>query len=121
MQRTVIFRIEVDGVGVYRSRAAWIMYDHDHKAIYEYQQPTPHPSPEQDSALEWQYGQTDYYFGFGSMEQFNRWVYSHEMRQQLHDAGAVLVMYSTDDYSIGNTQAVFRKATAIRVGEAPLV
>lgn len=83
-----------------------------------------HPSPWQDAALRDAWagldGKHNYIFGFSTIAQLKSWIYRREMRRDLEEAGFRVVVYQTDDYFLGDTQAVFRKSTAIVQNELRL-
>jgi hypothetical protein len=86
-----------------------------------------HPAPEDDSKFvrsfesltgkSWHtYGEIRHYrFGFSSVDQFKRWVFNDVWRKALDDEGYVIVVYDARDYAVGDTQAVFRPATATQL------
>lgn len=87
-----------------------------------------HPSPMEDQSIRpfWiNLMQTDYadkyYFGFSSMDQLRRWIFSEEYMNHLKHKHMVIGIYQTDDYHIGDTQMVFRKERAIRIGAADII
>lgn len=87
-----------------------------------------HPAPWCDEQLKphWDnlYNNNDsihYYFGFCSLEQMRRWFYDADLNRQMRDDGVNIEIWQTDDYFIGDTQMIFRKATATLVGNDDLI
>lgn len=91
-----------------------------------------HPPPEDDYAIRtiWYDIKISYadrrrdnpwLFGFASIEQLRRWIYQTEWLETLHEEGFVLSIYQCERSHIGDTQAVFHKEHAVRVGEAALI
>lgn len=88
-----------------------------------------HPTPKEDALLcdfymenihkDYWTRDSPYYFGFSTMEQLRRWVYTG--LDELASKGLKISIYQTDDYCIGDTQMVFRKSTATLIGRADLI
>ena len=85
---------------------------------------TMHPSPDEDGALGWHdiryIERSKYYFGFASIEQLRRWLFRPDLIAKLPEYNLAVSIYETEDYHIGDTQMVFRKSTANRVGRFQL-
>lgn len=76
-----------------------------------------HPIPSEDAALRdaWNalsLSQFKYCFGFSSLEQLKSWIYRSDWRAAINADGFKVAAYETTDFLVGDTQAVFRKATA---------
>lgn len=117
MSKTIIFRVEnKQKVGMYRDeRTSYLMQGYQH------------PPPSRDSALcevwdnLYEMGEhSGYIFGFATLEQLKSWIYEDEWRFVLNSFRFHVYMYETDDYYEGDTQAIFRKSTAKRVGMVSL-
>lgn len=78
-----------------------------------------HPLPSDDAALKDKWinlkNATHYKFGFSSIEQLKFWIYKLKWRKELAKAGYCVYIFETDDFLIGDTQAVFVKDTATLV------
>lgn len=119
-RKEFIYRVECeDGMGMYSS--------HNSPALPIGDGNSQHPTPYGDQLLSpiWSkmtYAEHEhYFFGFSSMEQLRRWVSNIHWCKQAHDYGLRICIYQTDDYHIGDTQMIFRKATATFVGKADLI
>lgn len=115
-----IYRMESDsGVGMYRAAYCGPVYSLDQQAGYE-----RHPAPTQDAGMSAQWGdlrpsqREKYFFGFSSLAQWRRWLYTDEVLDYLYGAGVRLAVYDVPDESciVGFTQAVFLMSDAVKLG-----
>lgn len=85
-----------------------------------------HPSPSQDTALNWnniecilEVPRHKCYFGFGNIEQLKAWLFYEDWRVYLHSRGFVIKVWSLPEDSefpkmhVGNAQAVAVKSALL--------
>lgn len=87
-----------------------------------------HPTPHHDSRLMqagWEAFKaryySDVYFGFSSLDQLRSWVYQDRWREELYSHGYNIHVYEADEALLGDTQAVFVKKLARRVGGVHII
>lgn len=112
-----IYRIEdKEGYGMYRSgRNLEYFFTSDRER---------HPQPHNDSLLCQEFSiysnlyfnsdgvpteESEYYFGFGSIQQLRNWIYKDDWLVELHNIGFMISEYTCEDNNahVGYTQAVF--------------
>ena len=124
MQR-VIFRVENDnGTGMYIGTYGFTAQEYSESMAWGARR---HPNPSEDYGLRSKWSELrehntyeQYSFGFSSIEQMRSWVSTNEWREELHAHGFMINMYLADDSHIGDTQAIFHKGRAVKVGTISL-
>jgi hypothetical protein len=117
------FRVEnEDHEGMYRGKNYLRSDD------YEFSE-TLHPCPRFDELLKlnaphlfdgWGWKGTEFIFGFDSLAQLRRWIYSNQILELLHSRGFFLSeMFG--EVIVGNTQAVIFEPTAKRLNKKSLL
>lgn len=108
----LLYRVHLKGdisVGMYTAACAGNFFEMDGR----------HPPPSSDSMLRTAWndiserngrtgGPPQWWFGFGSLEQFSNWVYREEWWQRLTDEGYVISLINVPDNRchLGYTQAI---------------
>lgn len=103
------------------------MYSREDTPFGERNASPRHPLPEADAGMshEWERlcsdEQLKWYFGFSSVQQCLRWMYSEKFWERAERLGLLVVMYEVPAYVciVGYTQATFLKSKATPVQVSP--
>jgi hypothetical protein len=115
-EKIKIFRIQHPklGSGAYGSGVDWLWTEQG------YPGGDNHPGPNDDdgisgfwSDLSWP-AKESYFFGFASMEQYEKWFFMQDWREAMHNAGLKMFIFEVDaKYAvIGKSQAIFQRKFA---------
>lgn len=112
---TLVYRLEhtETGSGVYDFTTDVVEFDSSR-----------HPLPHFDTKLQSSLQNRPiyrYHFGFSSIDQLRAWFYNDDWLYKLSLKGVVLSVYAAKEYYGGNSQCVFKKATATLLGKHDLV
>lgn len=114
----LVYRLEhtETGAGVYDFTSGVVEFDN-------IRHPLPHTDTKLQSSL---YNKEIYvfyghHFGFSSIDQLRAWFYNDDWLYKLSLKGVVLSVYAAKEYYGGNSQCVFKKATATLLGKHDLV
>jgi hypothetical protein len=85
-----------------------------------------HPTPNNDSGLSDDYWEfmdktAQYRFGFSTLAQLRSWLYDDEWLRALHGWDYRLSLYDAKKAIVGNTQALFDLAGAVRTSQRSLL
>jgi hypothetical protein len=119
----LVYRIENEhGHGAYRIPVEWRSFSQPYSD-------TRHPGPSDDPLLRpyWTLMsgrmKDHYFFGFESIEQLKNWFFDREWLEDLHNSGAKLSIYQSneDDVIYGRTQLIFLRARALHICRRELI
>lgn len=110
MERLTVYRIETrHGAGLYAGSDYANDYLHDTAYL--------HPLPRDDAKLSpiWndlgtKAGRGSYRFGFSSLPQLKRWVFSQKARDRIDAEGLVISVFEAEGYD-GDTQCIYHEDT----------
>ena len=114
-----VFRIEhrVDGGGCYSRHNGWCNdTDAGEGAYYRYQMSRPGPYYDANMKSRMDPAEClDYYYGFGSLEQFHKWFDSPIVIAALARHDLVMRIFECEDANVvsGEWQVAFKKALAV--------
>lgn len=119
----LFYRVETaEGKGPYRCTADW--YTYEEEDIMREDRVWPMPSEDcalSDYWLSLDYGEEKaHIFGFRDLDQLKAWFYKRSMREALHERGYRVSYYSGVGH-YGDSQAVFRKDSALFMGSFDLL
>lgn len=84
-----------------------------------------HPNPVLESELNWLFldDREEWYFGFNSMEQLNRWFYDEEWLYEMHSAGFRITVWDVpfEGLYTSRSQAIFIREDADLVATRSLI
>lgn len=84
-----------------------------------------HPNPRYEDELDWDCDedQENWYFGFDSMNQLQKWFYDNYWLQEMHSAGLRISIYEVPKEYLrtSKTQAVFIRDEALHVATRSLI